>query len=383
MERFGDNLKQLAETDPYRLWSGLAALSATVERKIWMITRLGRLCPNIYTILVGPPGSNKTASIKMAESQLLDETMKAPTKVTPAALHSFISSARKEFQYQNSVLRQSPVSAFVHELSDFATDLGGGSILPDLMTYYDSPGHLHYNDFIVKKTTRTYGTEAIVNPSLTLLAGTTPGYLNSAITRDLGAQGLHSRVFFIYPNSIQRQSYFSDEKNEPLFTKEQLVLASRKLGPVTLDGTVLDAIRGLEDYAENKQKQFENTGSFWEFFYTRYVSNGLKLAMLLSSLDNLKITPYHIDVVRCLMESLEKAYEKNVAKTLVTEQIETTNLIIAVLKHSPDGLTLPGVVLAIEKLGFVLYNDKKKLVSLVQYLIETNKIKANGDRIYV
>lgn len=59
LEAFIELTEGLPTPPLFRLWSGITTLSAVLERKVWLPTMRQILFPNIFTLLVGPPGSGK------------------------------------------------------------------------------------------------------------------------------------------------------------------------------------------------------------------------------------------------------------------------------------------------------------------------------------
>ena len=53
-------MQPLPSPELFRKWSGIAIVAAALERKVWIKTGIGVLYPNLYTVLVAPPGIGKS-----------------------------------------------------------------------------------------------------------------------------------------------------------------------------------------------------------------------------------------------------------------------------------------------------------------------------------
>ena len=54
---------------PFRLWSGITAVAGAVERRVWAETRQNLISPNLYVLLVAPPGAGDMAA-RVSDKQL-------------------------------------------------------------------------------------------------------------------------------------------------------------------------------------------------------------------------------------------------------------------------------------------------------------------------
>jgi hypothetical protein len=71
----------------FRKWAAINALSAALERKVFLRVQHRQLFANLYTLLVGPPGVGKTTAIEFARAVFdLSRLQLAPPKVTRESL---------------------------------------------------------------------------------------------------------------------------------------------------------------------------------------------------------------------------------------------------------------------------------------------------------
>src|ERR1700693_2425161 len=60
----------------FRLWTAIATIASVLERRVWTVTDVDRLYPNLYTVLCGGPASGKT--IMVIRSRRLLATLVKP-----------------------------------------------------------------------------------------------------------------------------------------------------------------------------------------------------------------------------------------------------------------------------------------------------------------
>jgi len=64
---FEDYTAGLSSPLIFRRWSAITAIAGAIEQKMWVRSQGSNLYPNIYTILVAPPGVGKSVSTRRIE----------------------------------------------------------------------------------------------------------------------------------------------------------------------------------------------------------------------------------------------------------------------------------------------------------------------------
>lgn len=197
----------------FRKWAAIATIAGALERKVWVRAFSRTLYPNTYVIMVGGPGVGKTESIR--EIRHLWGTLKdlhmAPSSVSRASLVDSLWKAKRNF------LRPTDPTPFTefNSLQIASTEFGA------FLTAYD-------NDFI-SVLTDLYDCVAfneekrslkearnIPNPSLTLVAGTTPSWLGTALPETAWATGFTSRMILIYSGERVKVDPWSANERDPI-----------------------------------------------------------------------------------------------------------------------------------------------------------------------
>ena len=304
----------------YHKWAALAAVSAALERKVWLDRGMagGLFYPNIYAILIGPSANGKTYSAELAIDHVKrirritdeNEDIKfTADKLTPAVLAEQLFEAEQTFAVGERSIVQSPVFAYSGELAVYLTDIGGGSIIPDLLRFYDPGGPPELNVF--KKRTISGGEITIHNPSLVLLGCTVPDYLRKVLLTETAGYGFASRTIFVV-------SYENDRVISNPLPEDKLL--SAKLA-ATLAHIHTNMVGGFRESREATDRYREwyvpfradfderrrGMGRIEEEYYGRKKVHIFKLSMLLAAAesDDLILKPSHIEGALDLLSEIE------------------------------------------------------------------------------
>src|SRR3954468_5357256 len=110
----------LASPQIFRQWAAIGILSGVMERRLWVHTKGSNLYPNLYTVLVGPPGVGKSAVLSQVERFLraVPDIHVAPSSVSSASLVDSLVLANRK------IIRPNDVPSFVqfHYLTAVASE---------------------------------------------------------------------------------------------------------------------------------------------------------------------------------------------------------------------------------------------------------------------
>jgi Protein of unknown function (DUF3987) len=176
----------------FRKWAAISVIASVLERKVWSKSKGMYLYPNQYIVLVGPPGTGKSNIISFSERLMRQVTdiFVAPSSVTSASLIDTMQLAQRKilqpYFYQfNSV--QVLSSEFQNFLPAYEASFMG------IMTKL-------YDCELYEERRRTGKVQHIKidSPQLSMLAGTTPSYLNTFLPEGAWDQGFTSRTIFVF-----------------------------------------------------------------------------------------------------------------------------------------------------------------------------------------
>lgn len=196
----------------FRTWAAIATIAGALERRVWVRTADSILYPNLFTILVSPPGVGKSRIISEVDDlwRGVKRLHVAPKSITKAALVDCLNdSVRKEvlsatqlLEYHSLLVPSSEFGVLVpsHDLE----------FLNTLNDIYDCPK-------IYSERRRSLPEPInIPNPQLNILAGTQPAYLSSLFPETAFGMGFFSRIIMVYCGVPVKPPLFSTEvKGDP------------------------------------------------------------------------------------------------------------------------------------------------------------------------
>lgn len=177
----------------YHTFSALIALSSIISRRVWIDMGYFKVYPNLYVVLVGPPGNRKTTAMSTCKGLIrsLKDIPFSAECVTKEKLVEDMATYERVFQETptSEPIVYTPLTVCVTELSQF---LGASSahMVDFLTTVYDQ-------DFYDLKT-KNKGCETITGPHLVLLACTTPAWITARLRDDVISGGFSRRAIFVY-----------------------------------------------------------------------------------------------------------------------------------------------------------------------------------------
>lgn len=199
--------------DIFKLWTGITMVAAALERRVWIKNGPRLAFPNLYTLLVAPPGVGKYI-VEFAR-ELMDEVHEpgtkvgafkiAPDSVTNASLVDAIKAARAvRVQKKGEALEYHSLFVPAEEFQ---------VLLPVYDMQMIATLNSIYNNKPLHRETRRTGAVRdvqIVNPQLNILAGAQPSYFASTFPEEAWSTGFARRIIMIYSPETPKYSLFGD-----------------------------------------------------------------------------------------------------------------------------------------------------------------------------
>lgn len=296
----------------FRKWAAISAVAGALERKVWIRSQRHDVFPNLYVLLVGPPGSGKTFALNACEQlwKTLPEHKVAETSLTKAALVDRLAESVRIIRH--------PIQMEFNALLVASKELGA------LIPQYD-PDFLnaltYFWDSIRYDEKRRYGKnngEALVieRPCLNLIGCTTPSYLTGTMPPFAWDQGFFARVIIIYSDitDITPLNLLDEDNTNNAALQNALAhdikLIGERVGRMKFTAP---AIQAIETWNAEGQKKDKPSHPRLMNYCTRRTLQLLKLCIIAAAdrgADNIDIPDY--DAALAWLAEAEKKHARGV-----------------------------------------------------------------------
>lgn len=282
LREYVDFSQSLEACTRFRFFSACCALGAAINNKVWIqrgdVGLLPRLFPNLWVLLLAPPGQgHKTSTINMGVNCLTQgcpEVRILADKITPESLVKALSEPQEK-----EIIRIGP------------RDATGLVKAPEFSVFF---GKQQYNSGLVSLITDLYdyreewksdtigrGVNVLRNNCISIIGGSTPDWLQSMLPQDAFTGGFMSRFVIVeMPPTYCKRCALPKRNPETEASWERLVQGMR--GFVRLRGEIewpLDC----QKYYEKLYDDLTPTGETQRDAYQQRESEQvLKLGMLLA-----------------------------------------------------------------------------------------------------
>ncbi len=283
--------------ESFHIWNSLSNIAGALRRQVWFDMGYFKVYPNLYVVLVAPPGRcKKTTSMRLARDILVD---------VPGLHFTPDSTSREKLILTMSQKYSDGQSAITAHSGEFASFLATSAenMVGFLTDIFDCPGEW-------KHETKGTGTNLIRAPFFNLLACTTPDDLARKMSINAVGIGLTSRVIFVYEDTPRIRDPI------PTLTADQqalIELLTEDLGTISqIRGEYkFDSPETKESYSKWYRDHLINPNPTGDprlsGFYERKHIHWLKTAMCMAAAesDELVLTQYHMDRAMMALELVE------------------------------------------------------------------------------
>lgn len=305
--------EQTESPDQFHMWVGLSVLSAATQRNIYIDRSYFVIYPNLYVLLVGPPGVRKSSAMSYGKNLLskLPNINIEANKLSPQALINSLSNSNITGQVvapktpggaPSAVLKRN-CTAVIYS-SEFSVTLGSDAhqngLLSLLTDLFDSPSEWDYK-------TLSRGVEHLTNVYITILGATTPDWLSTSIPSDAIGGGFTSRIIFVHQDRRRRNNAFPKMTPRLIKILDDLTHDLEEIAKLTGN---MNLTKEAEEFYEtwyNAQDGRSMDERFWGYLERKPI-HLLKVAMLISlsfSNDGI-VTVAHLEMAIELLLRVER-----------------------------------------------------------------------------
>lgn len=356
-------------------WTGIATIAAALRRRVWLDMGNFMWYPNLYTLLVAPPGvvsKSTTADIGMSILGEIPSIKFGPATLTWQALYDAFLEVGEEFQTSaTSVATQFPL---VINSSEFGITLN-----PRDTEMIDQLVHI-WDGRKMSKRTRKDGELIIPTPCLNLIACTTPSWIAENVPQYLIGGGLTSRMLFVYADTKARFiAYPKQHMPADWFENRQKLIRdleriSTLIGEFTLTPDALSwGTEWYEHFHRVESKQIDQT--LLGGYIARKQTLTHKVAMCLSASlgDSLTISREILERAVALISELEKHMPLVYGKIGMSTEANAAQQVLAFLDRYEGKAPFPLLYRYMHK----LFPDVEQFEKLLLGMIEAKYITIN------
>jgi hypothetical protein len=318
------------------LWTGIWTIAGALRRRVWIDQGYFQWTPNVYIVLVAPPGIVSKSTTLSNGAKLLRkvEGIKfGPDAVTWQSLVQALAGACEEVLMPDAMFHA--MSCVSIASSEFGTlfNPNDREMVDVFVSLWD--GQIG----VWEKQTKTSGNDRIVNPWINMAACTTPGWIAGNFPEYLVGGGFTSRCLFVYAEEKQNLVAYPGEQIDPKFAEmaedlvHDLALISTMAGPYTLDEEAKKfGIEWYESHYKNRIKALDNPR--FGGYLARKQTHIHKISMVLAAAesDERVVRRSHLEGALQLVTGLEANMPKVFDLIGVSGAAKYSNEVLSYLK---------------------------------------------------
>ena len=270
----------------YSAWAGVVAISSVLQRKCYIEWEFGEATyPNIYVVLVGPPGCRKGTALAPVAKMLKDlgVPLAADSGSRQALIRKLIRSSQS-VMLPGSTTDPGNTKMMVHcSLTIFSRELSvfigkdNFDLLQTLCDWYDCPDPWIYE-------TVARDEEAIYGICVTLFGATTPDMIKLTLTKEAIGGGFPSRVVFVYADRNAKANPWPFMTDVERRLQESLLRDLESIASLSGRFSVTESFADLwiPWYLKTAEEPVFKQGML-TYYNTRRPKNLLKLCMVMSA----------------------------------------------------------------------------------------------------
>lgn len=282
--------------EDYHLWVAISVIAGVLERRVYFKMGYFTLYPNMFIILVSPPGlCKKSTAMRIGREIMVGK---------PGVKFTSDSTTREKLILNLSQAHKDGVSAMTAHSTEFATMLtsSGMDMVAFLTDIFDCPESWEHD-------TKSGGKQTIKGPFVNLLGATTPDWISRAMPLDTIGIGLTSRIIFAFHDTPRKADAIPKLTAAQMTLKDILVTDLIAISTLSGEFTLSEDANLLHSawYDYHQVNRNPSGDPRLAGYFERKQTHLLKLCMIVaaSKRDGLLITAEdHTDAL-AMMEKIE------------------------------------------------------------------------------
>ena len=354
---FSNYIQYVGETESpaiYHRWSAIAGIGALLGRQYNLQHGHFVINPNIYTMLIGNPGTRKSTAIKTIKKLLIESgynTIAADKTTKEKFLLDISGEVEQEFGSKKNaadildsnlwgdndaeVSTRPAAECFImaDEWNDF-TSLGNLEFYSLLGTFWDYAG-------VYRNRIKTGKSVSINNPTVSILAGNTPTGFSLAFPTEIVGQGFFSRLVLVYGEGTGRKIAFP-KKPDIGQTKEMVAYMQHLRASCQGAASLTTTAEKLLERIYTGFVGFDDVR--FESYFNRRFTHLLKLCIVCAaSRLSRNIGEQDVILANTILTHTEHAMPKALGEFGKGKNSDVANNIVAALSNSNKGLNFKDI----------------------------------------
>lgn len=189
LDLFMEYTKGMPSPEIFRKWGALSLIAGALERRVFATVMDVSIAPNLWVLLVAPPGVGKSTVIKPVYDLWAGagKFNVAPSSMTKAAFEQQLVERPRVFPNGDR-----------HNAMNIASSEFGVLVPAHDLEFLNTLNDIYDCGKIYERRTKMDGSKKVEYPHLNMIAGTQPKYLGEILPESAYGMGFTSRMIMVY-----------------------------------------------------------------------------------------------------------------------------------------------------------------------------------------